>query len=122
MRDHGEVTIDVEVIDDCGHRRASLFDGDRTVDSASLDGGATVRGDASANAAASPPELLTIRALLRVRARYFERHALGWYALGRVPQARAAWAAVCELRHHLADMELNPPSPVSTIDAFLRGA
>ena len=36
--------------------------------------------------------------LLRARTRYYERHVLAWYALGRVHDARAAWAAVLELR------------------------
>jgi hypothetical protein len=33
---------------------------------------------------------------------------LAWYALGHVQEARAAWSAVCEMRHRLADMELDP--------------
>jgi hypothetical protein len=41
----------------------------------------------------SPPA-----AHLRARTRFYERHVLAWYALGRVHEARAAWAAVCELR------------------------
>jgi hypothetical protein len=35
---------------------------------------------------------------LRARTRFYERHVLAWYALGRVQEARAAWAAVCELQ------------------------
>jgi hypothetical protein len=35
---------------------------------------------------------------LRARTRFFERHVLAWYALGHVHEARAAWAAVRELR------------------------
>jgi hypothetical protein len=97
MRDYDEVIIDVEVIDGCGLRRAFLFDGARAVESAPLDGRATVRGDACANAAASPPELLTVRASLRARARYFERPVLAWYALGRV-QERARRGRRCARR------------------------
>jgi hypothetical protein len=122
MRDYDKVAVDAGAIVDCGHRVASLVHAARVVHSASLDGGATVRRDVSANAAASlAAELLTVRALLRARARYFERHVLGWYALGRVQEAHAAWSAVCEMRHRVADMELDPTSPVSALDAFLRG-
>jgi len=36
--------------------------------------------------------------LLHARTRHYERHVLAWYALGRVQEARAAWAAVRDLR------------------------
>ena len=108
MPENDKVTVDAGAVVDCGHRRACLFDGERAVDSASLDGGATVRRDTSASAAVSLPELLTVRALTSARARYFERHVLAWYALGRVQEARAASAAVCEIRRRVADMGLDP--------------
>jgi hypothetical protein len=59
---------------------------------------ATLEGDVSAETAASRSEPTSTSALLRARTRYYERHVLAWYALGRVQDARAAWAAVCELR------------------------
>src|ERR1700749_2234877 len=109
MRDPDQVTIDVDAwaTVDSGHRVASLLDGARAVHSASRDGGAAVRRDASASAAASLPESLTVRALLRARARYFEQHVLAWYALGRVQEARAASAAVGEMRGRVADTGLD---------------
>ena len=60
--------------------------------------------------------------LLRARTRYYERHVLAWYALGRAHEAREAWAAVCDLRRRTADMELDPTSPTSGLDAYLRRA
>ncbi len=48
----------------------------------------------TATAASAPP---TFRALLRARTRHYERHVLAWYALGRVHEARTAWAAVREI-------------------------
>ena len=54
--------------------------------------------DAKTKTAAPAPEPTAVRALLRERTRYYERHVLAWYALGRVQDARAAWAAVCEIR------------------------
>ena len=46
------------------------------------------------------------QAALRAQTGYYERHVLAWYALGRVREARAAWAAVSALRRRLADAEL----------------
>jgi hypothetical protein len=51
---------------------------------------------ATTDTAASQPA--TVRTGLRARTAYYERHVLAWYALGRWQDARAAWAAVCELR------------------------
>jgi hypothetical protein len=51
------------------------------------------RARSDRNPMTSPPA-----AHLRARTRFYERHVLAWYALGRVHEARAAWAAVCELR------------------------
>jgi hypothetical protein len=58
----------------------------------------TVHRNTSAKTATAASAPQTVRALLRGRTRYYERHVLAWYALGRVQDARAAWAAVCELR------------------------
>ena len=57
----------------------------------------TLDRNTSAATAIAAAEPQTIRALLRARTRYYERHVLAWYALGRVHEARAAWAAVCEI-------------------------
>ncbi len=43
--------------------------------------------------------------------RYYQRHVLAWYALGRVQEARAAWAAVCDLRRRPADAQLVDAHP-----------
>ena len=58
----------------------------------------TVHRNVSAETAIPAGKPQTVSALLRARTRHYERHVLAWYALGRVPEARAAWAAVCELR------------------------
>jgi hypothetical protein len=52
--------------------------------------------------APAPP---TVEAMLRARTRYYQRHVLAWYALGRVQEARATWAALCDLRGRLADAQ-----------------
>ena len=44
----------------------------------------------------------TAEAMLRAQTRYYERHVLAWYALGRPRDARAAWDGVCHLRGRLA--------------------
>jgi hypothetical protein len=59
---------------------------------------AVLQGNGYATTATSADEPPTVHALLRARTKYYERHVLAWYALGRVPEARAAWAAVRELR------------------------
>jgi hypothetical protein len=58
---------------------------------------ATLPGDVSA-ATAIPASEPTINTLLRARRRYYERHVLAWYAMGRAQEAHAAWAAVCEVQ------------------------
>ena len=57
----------------------------------------TLHRDRSAETAIAAAEPQTIRALMRARTRYYERHVLAWYALGRAHEARAAWAAVREI-------------------------
>lgn len=59
---------------------------------------ATLHGNVSAETATSSSQTTTISALLRARTKYYERHVLAWYALGRVHDARAARDAVRELR------------------------
>jgi hypothetical protein len=44
----------------------------------------------------------TAGTMLRAQTRYYERHVLAWYALGRAQDARAAWDAVGQLRGRLA--------------------
>jgi hypothetical protein len=57
----------------------------------------TLHRTTSAPAGIRRAEPLTMRALRRARTRHYERHVLAWYALGRVHEARAAWAAVREV-------------------------
>lgn len=64
----------------------------------------------------APP---TVRTLLRAQTRYYERHVLAWYALGRVQESRAAFAAVCALRRRVADADQASGSSISGLDAHL---
>ena len=57
----------------------------------------TLHRNPSVTAGTRRAELLTMRALRRARTRHYERHVLAWYALGRVHEARTAWAAVREI-------------------------
>ena len=75
--------------------------------------------NAAAKTAIPAPEPPTVRAQLRARTRYYERHVLAWYALGRAQDARAAWAAVCEMRNRMTDTELDAGSPTSALDVYL---
>lgn len=83
---------------------------------------ATIHGPraASAKATTRPPEPPPVRTLLRAQTRHYERHVLAWYALGRVREARAAWAAVCDLRRRLADPELDVTPSTPALEADVR--